>query len=205
VTADPAPAIGRVPADHALMDRVLQEIGARPDVPEPGAAEYVRDLVSRIVGRLARGIGLALDEFALGTVAQWLAGATLVLAVAAALWMLWRRRRRTGEEGPVAIAPGSWQPRAEQWDAERWRQELERQLAAGDARAALRALWWWMARALAAADARPNWTSQELIRHAGRGDLLPAAVAVDRFAYGPRAPEPADVASLYARISGALA
>jgi hypothetical protein len=205
MSAGPAAALEHAAADRALMDRVLREVGARPEAPDPAVLEYLRNLARWVLERMGNALDLAFKTVAVDRVAQWLAAITLLAALGAVLWLLVRRRHRPAETRPEIAAAAAAEPPHSPWDESRWKTELERLLAAGDARGALAALWWWMARALAAERAQPTWTSQELIRHAGRGDLAPMAVAVDRLAYGPRAPQPADVAHLYARLAGAIA
>src|SRR5262249_14971895 len=159
-----------------LVERVLAEVGAPRQAPAPGVLEYLRDLVERAVARLSDLFGLALGRVALEQVAWWLAGSALVVALGAIGGLLVRRRRGMPAAQPKEKPETASERREDAWDEARWKSELERQLAAGDARGALSALWWWMARALAAERVQPAWTSQELLRHAGRGDLLPIAV-----------------------------
>jgi hypothetical protein len=192
-------------ADHALMERVLQEVGAPRAVPTPGAGDYLADLMQRLIARLGQALGFAIDRTSLAPLAWAVSGLLLVAALAVVAWLIVRGRRGRAAPAPPEAARPVAERREAVWSGERWQQELERLLAAGDARGALSALWWWMARRLAAERAQESWTSQELLRHAGRADLAPLAVAVDRLAYGVAAPRAADVARVYARLSGALA
>jgi hypothetical protein len=209
-------------ADRVLLARLLaaSKVDRRPQPPD---ASYLRDLAAMAFARLAElidrtSLRLRLPKGLLR------GGASLLVAAAAALlarsWWLRRRRLRAagggagGEgaaraaaaaAGAAGSAAGLPAPGSERWDAAAWRFELERLLALGGAREALRAVWWWLARSLAGDDAEATWTGRELLRRSGREDLAGLVRRLDGLTYGPRRPAIEEVGELAARLEAALA
>lgn len=110
----------------------------------------------------------------------------------------WRRRLPTKE--PVQHLGA----RPEQAVAHDWENELRRHLERGDVAAATHALWWWLAGRLAAERAEPSWTSRELVRSVGRGDLLVDVRRLDRMIYGATRPSAGDVRRLWGDLQEAV-
>lgn len=197
------------PADQALIERLLRETGASSTPPAPEWSEYARELAGEVAAWLeallapvARGLGARV---------QWLeygAAALVIVTLAVLLFLLGRallesaRRRQPGAAaGPTpAPSPGPEPARA----PADWRAEVDARLARGDVKAALAALWWWLASAVSTRDADPTWTSRELLEQARRRDLQPFARDLDRQAYGPVRPGVDEVRRLAARLEGAL-
>jgi hypothetical protein len=190
-------------ADRAVVQRVLAE--SRVDrVPVPPEASYLGELYRAAQGAvfaaIARGSRLLrLPRWVLQT-------AAIVLAAGAVLLFLLRlirpRLRRGGTRETGAVAAGD--PRPAAWDADAWRAELERCLAAGQLPEALKALWWWLARSVAGSQAEPDWTSRDLVAHSRRQDLRDLVRSLDLFTYGPRQPEIAELRGLKDRFEEVL-
>jgi hypothetical protein len=104
-----------------------------------------------------------------------------------------RRRRVSAGDGRVTSGPAR-RPAAKACD---WAEELRQRLARGDVAGALEALWWWLATAVGMPSADAAWTSGELLRHAGRGDLRRPVRRLDHLIYGPEPPRPDDVEALW--------
>jgi hypothetical protein len=193
-----------VPADRALLERVLSSSGAERSPVAP-ASSYLGELF----GALQRAMVAAMVAGAKWLhLAPWMLwGIAGVLAALAALLILRaivsRVRRRPAAE-PKAIATTASAPDLPR-DAAGWRAELERRLAGGRTREALEALWWWLARSLAGAGAEPDWTSRDLVARSRRKDLRDLVRRLDAFTYGPRPPEVAELRGLLDRLEEALA
>ena len=197
-----------VPADRALLERVLASSHVQR-TPVPPDSSYLGELF-RAVQEAVLGALLAGAERL--HVPPWLLwGIAAVLAVFLALLIarlvLSRvRSRRTGvqRERTIAEAPPPAAPR----DAAAWRAELERRLAEGRIPDALEALWWWLARSLAGAEAEPDWTSRDLVAHAparAREGLRELVRRLDAFTYGPRPPGVEELRGLLGRFEETLA
>src|SRR3954463_308294 len=120
------------------------------------------------------------------------------------------RRRGKRRAPPPRRPPLSPAPPAALLDAAGWRAELERRLAEGRIPEALEALWWWLARSLAGAEAEPDWTSRDLgarSRRKGlqRDQLRDLVRRLDAFTYGPRPPAADDLRALLGRLEESLA
>ena len=195
-----------VPADRALLDRVLASSGVErtPAPPESSyLSELVRAAVDTLMAAVMRGARmLHLSQRTLVTAALAVAAVALFLVVRALLPRLRRRRRPQTAE---ALAGAAMAAAGRELDAAGWRAELERRLAAGRTAEALEAAWWWLARSLAGSRAEPDWTSRDLMAQAGRPDLAGLVRRLDAFIYGPRRPAPDDVRGLVARLEEALA
>jgi hypothetical protein len=199
-------------ADRSLLEQVLRTSGVERR-PSPPDASYLRDLLIGFFVSMAELSARASSWLGLP---WWLLASASALLVAAAATLLirawWlRRRRRAGEDrdlpsAGVEEAEGD-RPAAggASWDAAAWRLELDRRLARGEPREALRAAWWWLARSLAGPRAEPTWTGRELLRRCRREDLGPLVRQLDGMTYGPRPPAAEEVRLLAMRLEAALA
>lgn len=199
--------------DAELAARLVEELGVATSQAAPGDAAW-GDYFSHLVGRTLRGIfGFLSDAVdALPLPLGWpRVLALLVVAVATALvaMVVWRalrdrrRKRRRAAEGSTEVIAASVDP--EERDAAAWRAELDRLLAAGATAEALRATWWWLARAVAGERADPSWTGRELLERSGRRDLLPIVRRLETFTYGGRRPGAEELRGLAAEIQGTVA
>lgn len=197
-------------ADRALLERLFAETGAAREAGAPGVTDYLRDAGARLglmLRDLLAGVMGNLDAVQL----RWLeTAARALLALVLGLFLLAATRhllRLLREKAPAAAGGAAGEPLAAPTaarDGAAWRAELEARLAAGDATAALEALWWWLARSLARGDADPAWTSGELLARGGRPDLAPHLGRLERLRYGARAPAAGEVRSLFARLEESL-
>jgi hypothetical protein len=186
---------------------VLAESGVERTTRPPAGSylgELLRAFQEWLVGWIERGVGAAdLPE----GVVRWIVAGLLAIALAVVARSLLARRRvarrGTSEGVPTSIAGAP--AGAEPWDAARWRAELDRRLAGGDAAGALEAAWWWMARTLAGSRVEADWTSRDLLARARREDLRPLARRIEALSYGRRRPAPEDLRELVARLEEALA
>ena len=195
--------------DAELVRRLVAETRASQALPAPGWNDWLREVALAF----ARWMSDVLDPVArrLGTRVDWLeyAAATFVIVTLALLVYFSGRTlvlaalRRTRGRAPAVGAPGA-PARTAARDAAAFREEVEALLARGDVAGALAALWWWLASTLLARAVDPSWTSRELLERAGRRDLLPLALSLDRQAYGPVPPPVAEVRHLAARFEEAL-
>ncbi len=149
-----------MPADHALVERLLAQTGVERDPvpPQPSyLAEVYRTFLRALMELVERGSrALRLDR----DVLLWIVVALAVLVLAlVARALLPRLRRRSQEAGAPEVVSRDLPPA--DWDAAAWRAELERCLAEERIRDALRAAWWWLARSVAGAQVAPDWTSRE--------------------------------------------
>lgn len=199
-----APASAAVSGDRALLERVLIETRARTDMPGPAWSDYLRSAAGAFADWLADTLRplSALLHVAPGILQ---ALAWLILACAAAVLVLLLARVAARWRRPTsATLPAAVELVTPTWPAESWAKELERRLAAGRARAALEALWWWLARSLAGPTVESSWTTRELLRSARRNDLGALGRALDRQLYGAGEPALQDVRVLAARVRAAL-
>ena len=93
------------------------------------------------------------------------------------------------------------------WDAEAWRAELERLFSEGSESwseewtgKALRAAWWWLARAIAGPEAAADWTSRDLAARVQRRELRDALRRLDALTFGAGRPGLADLRGLAEQI-----
>lgn len=207
--ADPAGGIAA--ADPGLVERVLAQTGVER-TPVPPQASYLSAL-SQAAGRwLAELIRRGGEILRLGPEAQaWIVAGLVALAVAALAWVLvaaLRRRRRQTTTADSAPAAGSAPVSSDTVrDAEAWRAELERLLSQGDGAwseertgAALRAAWWWLARAIAGPEAAADWTSRDLAARVRRGELRDVLRRLDILTFGAGRPGWADLRGLAEQI-----
>jgi hypothetical protein len=191
-----------VPADRALLERVLSSSGVERSPVAP-ASSYLGELFGAFQRAMIAAMVAGAKWLHLAPWMLW--GIAGVLAALAALLILRavvsRVRRRPAAEPKIVTTSAPDLPR----DAAGWRAELERRLAAGRTREALEALWWWLARSLAGAGAEPDWTSRDLVARSRRKDLRDLVRRLDAFTYGPRPPEVAELRGLLDRLEEALA
>ena len=189
-------------ADAAALEEALAPV--ERERPKPDWAEYVPVLAAAFLSRLWDGIQplRSLLSFGAATVTAlaWAFVVIVALALLAALcgFAPWRRKARASV---TAAGPGAGSAPAAPAGPREWSLELERRLAAGDLAGALEALWWIFAGAIGHGEVRASWTSGELVARAGREDLRPLALQLDRFRYGPRPPGVAEVRALAGRLS----
>jgi hypothetical protein len=199
-----------VEANHALVERILTESAVVRELPEPGLTDYLAWLVEAVLRRLAASLGGLLDTtgWNLRAVSQVVAIvllAVLLAALARALLAARRRGARAPRSTPHGAGPARTPAPAPAWDRQRWLGELEARLDRRDARGALEALWWWLARTLAGERAERSWTNRELLARSGRSDIAALVVGLDRLAYGAEAPRTDEVRRLLAQLREALA
>jgi hypothetical protein len=126
----------------------------------------------------------------------------LFLAAVAWLAAIWRRRRPRRAEGePVPMAAAAASLDALDVD---WERQVEGMLARGEVAAALAAVWRWLAAALGQPAPPESWTTRELVRDAGRRDLLPLVRRFDQLLYGREEAAAADVLDLLRRLRTAV-
>lgn len=191
--------------DRALLERVLRETRADTTPPTASGRDYLAALAEAFARWVARELGvlgplLHVPASVLYAVA-WtlLAVVAAVLAVAATRLVTRLVTRRGARVVPAAAPPGealTGPPLA----TDAWAQELERRLQGADPRAALQALWWWLARRLKGAAAEPSWTTRELLLTAGRTDLQAEGRVLDRLLYAAGTPSMADIRGLALRL-----
>jgi len=203
VTSDPAWGTG----DRALLVRLLAETRADTGAAGGSWTEYLQALAEAIADRLSRmlsplGTMLHVPPMILSAMA-WtiLALVAAVLVLAAVRLVTSRRRRRAAPSSTPAGEALAAPPIA----PDVWALELQRRLEGADPRAALEALWWWLARRLKGREAEPSWTTRELLRLAGRSDLAAEGRVLDRLLYGAAAPAMTEVRGLALRLRRALA
>jgi len=199
------------PADRELLEQILRESGVGREVSEASWGSYIAHLAERIAGGVFRwtmsGVSALLDASGFW---GWVIWALLALAGAALVVWLLRfvldafragRRRAVTEPEDLALEAGA---RAHAVAAAAWRRRLAEHLAAGRIPEALEAVWWWLARSIAAERADPAWTSRELVARAGRPELAPAVATLDVLLYGPRRPAVPEVEAFVHTLEGRL-
>ena len=198
--------------DTELAAGLVRDLGVVPSAGagvEAGWSEYLAYLFQRAISGVLSMFVRAFDALPLPP--GWPKILAMVVVVLAVLLLVFvavrailahRKKRRAAEDGsPEVIETTEDEATERERDAAAWRAELEALLAAGRMGEALRATWWWLARALAGERADPSWTGRELLDHAGRRDLLPAVRRLEAFTYGGRRPEVEELR----RLSGELA
>ncbi|MEM9293365.1 MAG: hypothetical protein AAGD01_16900 [Acidobacteriota bacterium] len=195
-TLEDVPAFWLTPAtaDADRVTRALSETGAQTELEEAGWQGYLAHLVKTFeqwlysrAEQLFAGLPITagmLKMLLQGLVILALAGVLFLLV----RWLLRRwNRRLPGREGDAldgeveaALAPRQ--------GAEAWRRAMEEHLAAGRGRAALGALWWWLAEATVPGEVDPSWTSRQLLRRAREPRLRPAVARLDGLLYGAQEP-----------------
>jgi hypothetical protein len=191
-------------ADRGAVSAALEGVDARPQEPEwtdylgvivTAGVRWLWDQLPSMRGLFRFGPRAALS-FAWAFIAIGFLAVVLIVA-----WYTAGRRSRpaVGDSAVPSPAPPPAPPPRD------WLVELERRLEAGDVTGALEALWWIFARAVSREEVRAAWTSGELVARARRPDLMPLAVQLDRFRYGPRRPLPADVRRLAEQLAAPAA
>lgn len=191
-------------ADRALLERILRESGLARQASPPSLAEYAAAIQEALMDWFAgRAPSLAwLLDSRVAQAVLWLVVAAILAGLTVQL-LRWRHGRPAAAPS-LALRP----PRKEglpESDHAAWRREIEARLLRGDVAGALEAVWWWLARSLCGPAADASWTSRELVAQARRGDLRSLTNALDRMAYGERAPSAAEVRGLLARFEESLA
>jgi hypothetical protein len=207
--ASPPPvAFPHQPADHALLQRVMDEEGVARAVSEPdwsgylvdlarAALEVMPDVMAPARDAIAR-LGFSMESASIVLLAV-LAAVIAALATIAVLRLV-RRRRPAALPRDAVVETLVEAPR----DPAVWRTLLEEHLRAGGMAEALEALWWWLAASVSRGPVDPSWTSRELLARAGRPDLGPWAARLDRMTYGPRRPVADDVRGLVDALEAAV-
>jgi hypothetical protein len=192
------------------MARVLASSRAER-IPVPPESSYMGELFGRFQRALLEALLAGARWLHVSPpVLKWIVAGLAALVAALLLRLLaGRLRRRTREEEGQAPVTAAAAPAA-LLDAAGWRAELERRLAEGRIPEALEALWWWLARSLAGAEAEPDWTSRDLVarsRRKGlqRDQLRDLVRRLDAFTYGPRPPAADDLRALLGRLEESLA
>jgi hypothetical protein len=209
-TPSPAPIVlAHRPADHALLQRVIEQEGIARGVAGPEWSDYLVNLAGAALEALSNllspardliaGLGLSMETVA--TVLLALLFAVITALAAIGVWRLLRRRRAAAlADAPGPVAGLQQAPH----DPGAWRSLLEERLRAGGIGEALEAAWWWLAASVSRGPVDPAWTSRELLLRAGRTDLARWATALDRMTYGPERPAAEDVRGLVAALEAAV-
>ncbi|MEM6794431.1 MAG: hypothetical protein AAF725_10655 [Acidobacteriota bacterium] len=191
--------------DPALLDRLIAEGEVITERPRPSWTEYVGDAL----GSLGLGFAGWLEGFGdldslLNQAIRWLLILASAVLGALVVWLLIksyeRRALRRREEASAAVVDLSASDEAEV----DWRLLLDERLEAGQAAAALEALWWLLAARLEVRGVDASWTTRELALRADRRDLLPAVRRFDRLSYSGRAFGGEDVRDLRDSLLEAL-
>jgi hypothetical protein len=195
-----------VTADRPVLDRVFQEAHLSERVPTPHVGDWLAWRTSRIVHRVREWIG---DQAAAGSalvsivltvglilvVVAIVAGVIGLVALASSA-VRGRRRDRAHD----AVDPDLRAPIAEVRGPRWWSDALDRALEGGDPRAALEALWWWLAGTLSGSEVASSWTCRDLLRNATRTDLRVPLRRLERLTYHPAEGSLADVAGLASEL-----
>jgi hypothetical protein len=186
-----------------VLQRVLAESKVQ-QVPEPPQASYLGELSGMmqraLMNLLAKGSKmLNLPRPVYQAIALGLAALAVLLLLQLLVPRLRRRkvRRTEGDIAEIERPPAARSAAA-------WRAELERRLGEGHIAEALEALWWWLARSLAAGQAEPAWTSRDLVVRSRREDLRDLVRRLDAFTYGPRRPAVEELRRLVGGLEEAL-
>lgn len=173
--------------DAALVAQLQREGRVDTAVPQPGLRDWAAALM-RGLGRWVWSLVPGVPWLRSGRVWQGIGYAALALAALAAAWLAWQGLVRWMSRSGVRPEPdvsSTSERAATPRGAATWRAVVEEELAAGRARAALGALWWWVAESLLGGRVEPSWTSRQLVAEARRPDLRPALGALDGMLYGP--------------------
>ncbi|MEM7354977.1 MAG: hypothetical protein AAF657_29480 [Acidobacteriota bacterium] len=197
-SAPPGPSAAS--ADRQQLRQILRDHPIEVRRPRPGVSLYVADagnafgrwIQQQLLAYLPSFASLANTRFE--QVLKVLLAILALVLLAALLHFALRHWPRRAQADPHVVPLTTQETRT---DSPRWENELEQRLADGDAEAAVLALWWWLAERLVGDRAESSWTSRELIRHAGRKDLMPAIRRLDRILYGGDAPQVAAIRRLW--------
>lgn len=191
--------------DRALLERLLADTRVQTTQPGPSAADYLATLAEAVARWLGDKVELLGGLLQIPPVLLYGAAWTLLALVIVVLSLTVVRIVRRRRQAPAAASPvlGEALP-LPATRPEAWAQELERRLQGADPRAALEALWWWLARALKGTEAEPSWTTRELLQRAGRADLSAEGRVLDRLLYGAAPPAMTEVRGLASRLQRSL-
>lgn len=207
------PAVVGALGETALPERIVAELGVTTNpgtAVDAGWLAYLRHVTASLVRAVFERLASLLNAVPLpagwATALAWVVGLTALALVAVVVVRVLRaRRRRPAPEAAAAeVVSAEAGAAAAERDAVGWRAELEALLAAGRPGEALRALWWWLARALAGPGADPSWTGRELLERCGRTDLLPLIRRLEALTYGRGRPAPSALRGLVSELEGAL-
>jgi len=193
---------GPVRGDLDLMREVTRTDGVDVSPARPGLTSYASDAATTFidwVGDRLRPMTGPLEALAeLISLIGWntLVMATLaVIVVSIALWLKRRAERGRVLRPVVPAAITALESRAPIEPL--WNDRLAERLAADDVAGALEAIWWSLAGRLVGSRVDPAWTSRDLVRAAGRHDLMPAIRRLDRMIYARSRPAIAEVQRLW--------
>jgi len=199
--------------DKGLAAQALEETGAASAFSRVGLSTYLSDLSQRIKDAVRAWLEevFANSEGLRGAIAFGAQALVIIGILALVIWLitvlfrLWEERgRRVSASGEESFEALSVTPLGSQVDAAAWRARLAELLAEGKIDEALEAMWWWLARSLAGAEADPSWTSRELVKRFRRHDLLSLVRRLDVFQYGPRRPDRSQVERLAQDLAKAV-
>jgi hypothetical protein len=204
--ADALPPPGWAEADGEALRRALEAAGPS-ELPGPSFGDYLLDLGAWVRDLLLDAVGRALPaadwSLAERVALYGVVGAAVVATLAVLAFAVRRlRQRRALPVAAAAVAPPLPEATA---DAAWWGSELARRLEGGALRAALEALWWWVARRLDPPGLDPSWTTGELLgRSAGAGSLREPLRRLERLQWGTAEPRRSDVEALVRTLREAL-
>ena len=196
------------PADHELLQRVMEQERVVRALPDPEWSDYLVNLAGAALDALSALLSPARNALAgLGLSMRTAAAILLALVVAAILAVatiavLRLVRRHRPAPLPRDTAVEELDPATS--DPADWRALMEERLRAGRIAEALEAVWWWLAASVSPGPVDPSWTSRELLIRAGRPDLGRWAAALDRMTYGPLPPGHDDVRGLVSALEAAV-
>jgi hypothetical protein len=210
--AAPSPApitLAQRTADHALLQRVIEQEGIARGAPGPDWSDYFVNLARAALEALGNLLSPARDLIAglglpMETVATVLLALLVAVITALAVLGAWRLLRRWRAAQPVSATGAPEELQHAPRDPVVWRTLLEERLRAGGIAEALEAAWWWLAASVSRGPVDPSWTSRELLVRAGRPDLARWAASLDRMTYGPQRPALDDVRRLVHSLEAAV-
>jgi hypothetical protein len=197
-----------VTADHALVERIVAETRVETTPVSPGWSEWLEALSTaalRWIGDRIPGMP-RLDWLAesAGPAAKVVGVVVVGVLLYLTVRLLIARRAARPVGPPTAATPRAEAAPAPERDAAAWRREFERCLEDADLPAALRALWWWFARAVSPGHVDESWTTREMLARGGRADLGPLGGTLDQWLYGTRKPSDDELAGFLGRAEAAL-
>ena len=181
------------------LQRRLTEHRVALTSSKPGPMAYLADVV-RHLSQLSRSwfsgrLG-GLDPQLSAWMTQGTRAMVVVLSILLVVLVVRRFSHRPWRV-PAAEPTTPLESRPEELGLDSWRRQVEEALSRGDVAAALNALWWWWACRLQAREVDPSWTTRELLRAVGRGDLRRLGRRFDYLAYGSEAVSAEEVGSLW--------
>lgn len=191
-------------AERQSLRQISAKFRVETQRPRPGLSRFIQDAGTAFGGWLDRALRTYLpsaSNFANAPIERFLRIVLSILTILLAAAVLrfaatrWSRRTPTGDPRITPLSTPEHPDPGPRWD-----RELEKRMADGDAGGAALALWWWLAGRLVGEEAQPSWTSRELIRRAGRIDLMPTIRRLDRVLYGAEKPSIAGVRQLWSEL-----